>query len=59
MFKHFIIWLCLISGILLLFPADESLAIPAFARKYRFSCNTCHVAPPKLKAYGDEFAGNG
>ena len=59
MFKNVIIWLCLISGILLLFPLDKSLAIPAFARKYKFSCNTCHVAVPKLKAYGDEFAGNG
>jgi hypothetical protein len=40
--------------------ASESLyAIPAFARKYRMSCKTCHVAVPKLKPYGDEFAGNG
>ncbi|MBN1295007.1 MAG: hypothetical protein JXB48_24440 [Candidatus Latescibacteria bacterium] len=35
-----------------------SKAIPAFARKYGFSCSTCHVAAPKLKDYGDEFAGN-
>ena len=35
-----------------------SRAIPAFARKYGFSCSTCHIAAPKLKAYGDEFAGN-
>lgn len=34
-------------------------AIPAFARKYRMSCKTCHAPFPKLKAYGDEFAGNG
>jgi hypothetical protein len=34
-------------------------AIPAFARKYKISCSTCHIAMPKLKAYGDEFAGNG
>ena len=40
--------------------ASESLyAIPAFARKYRMSCKTCHMAVPKLKPYGDEFAGNG
>lgn len=37
-------------------PAE---AVPAFARKYRLSCSTCHVAVPKLKEYGDEFAGNG
>jgi hypothetical protein len=40
-------------------PVDQVEAIPAFARKYKISCNTCHVAIPKLKAYGDEFAGNG
>ena len=37
-------------------PAET---IPAFARKYSFSCSTCHIAAPKLKEYGDEFAGNG
>ncbi len=35
-------------------------AIPAFARKYRISCQVCHSpSVPKLKAYGDEVAGNG
>ncbi|MCE5251878.1 hypothetical protein LLG96_16855 [bacterium] len=38
---------------------ETGRAIPAFARKYGFSCSTCHVAVPKLKSYGDEFAGNG
>jgi hypothetical protein len=38
---------------------NRANAIPAFARKYKFSCSTCHVAVPKLKDYGDEFAGNG
>lgn len=33
--------------------------IPAFARKYRMSCKTCHEPFPRLKAYGEEFAGNG
>ncbi len=38
----------------------ESLsAIPAFARKYRMSCKTCHAPYPRLKPYGEEFAGNG
>jgi hypothetical protein len=59
MLKRLIIWMVIISGILLLFPVEESFAIPAFARKYKFSCNTCHVAAPKLKTYGDDFAGNG
>ena len=34
-------------------------AIPAFARKYKLSCTTCHAPIPKLKPYGEEFAGNG
>jgi hypothetical protein len=37
----------------------DAAAIPAFARKYRQSCSTCHVAAPKLKPYGEEFAANG
>lgn len=49
----------LVIFILTLLPLKEADAIPAFARKYKFSCNTCHVAVPKLKDYGDEFAGNG
>jgi hypothetical protein len=34
-------------------------AIPAFARKYQMTCKTCHTPFPKLKDYGEEFAGNG
>lgn len=39
--------------------ASDVFAIPAFARKYNMTCKTCHSPFPKLKAYGDEFAGNG
>jgi len=39
--------------------AETSFAIPAFARKYSMSCQTCHSPFPKLKPYGDDFAGNG
>jgi hypothetical protein len=39
--------------------AETADAIPAFARKYRMSCTTCHAPIPRLKEYGDEFAGNG
>jgi len=45
--------------LLFLFPTD-SIAIPAFARKYQISCQVCHSpAMPRLKAFGEEFAGNG
>ena len=39
--------------------ADSAHSIPAFARKYNFSCNVCHFVTPKLKPFGEEFAGNG
>ena len=38
----------------LLFPASAS-AIPAFARQYSLSCNTCHAAFPKLNSFGKDF----
>ncbi len=45
---------------LLLVPAKSIDAIPAFARKYQISCQVCHSpVAPRLKAFGDEFAGNG
>lgn len=34
-------------------------AIPVFARKYKTSCQTCHVAFPKLNPFGDAFRRNG
>ncbi|GAB4127501.1 MAG: hypothetical protein Fur0015_01100 [Ignavibacteriales bacterium] len=46
-------------AVILMLITSESLAIPAFARKYNMSCQTCHSPFPKLKPYGDEFAGNG
>lgn len=42
-----------------LFFFNEIAAIPAFARKYNMSCKTCHSPAPSLKAFGEEFAGNG
>ena len=42
-----------------LFLITDAQAIPAFARRYKISCTTCHAPFPRLKPYGDEFAGNG
>ena len=48
------------SFTILSFILPETLsAIPAFARRHKVSCTTCHTVFPKLKDYGDEFAGNG
>lgn len=55
--KYFIAFFLLL--IILVAVASTSYAIPAFARKYSMSCTTCHAPFPRLKAYGDEFAGNG
>ena len=44
--------------VLFLLP-EEAVGAPAFARRYRKSCTTCHTVFPRLKAYGDEFAGDG
>jgi hypothetical protein len=48
----------LAASILLLVP-NESDAIPAFARKYGFNCNMCHVAFIKLNDLGQRFRDNG
>ncbi|UCE06286.1 MAG: hypothetical protein JSW07_22365 [bacterium] len=56
--KILIRFICLIFAFSLFIVTDSS-AIPAFARRYKISCTTCHAPIPKLKPYGDEFAGNG
>jgi len=38
---------------------DQAQAIPAWARKYRTSCSTCHYAFPKLNGFGKAFRNNG
>ena len=54
-----ILLLTLSAFIITTIIASEVFAIPAFARKYNMTCKTCHSPFPKLKPYGDEFAGNG
>ena len=46
-----------ISLIILL--SYEASAIPAFARKYKTSCMTCHIAITKRNAFGEAFRRNG
>ena len=45
--------------IVIVFCVESLSAIPAFARKYKMSCKTCHSPYPRLKPYGQEFAANG
>jgi hypothetical protein len=44
---------------LVLMPAPKAVAIPAFARKYQTSCQTCHSNPPELNDFGEAFKKNG
>ncbi|MHC4143851.1 MAG: hypothetical protein ACYSUD_03635 [Planctomycetota bacterium] len=39
--------------------AEDARAMPAFARKYRTSCATCHEAYPRLNGVGEAFRLNG
>jgi hypothetical protein len=48
-----------LTAILLVLPAREAEGIPAFARRYRVSCQLCHNVIPALNAFGDQFAANG
>ena len=34
-------------------------AVPAFARKYKTTCTTCHTIFPKLNPFGEQFRRNG
>lgn len=45
----------LVAGAIFLASVVETEAIPAFARKYRTSCQTCHVVYPKLTPFGEAF----
>jgi len=38
-----------------LVQANRADAVPAFARKYQTSCQTCHILFPKLNAFGEAF----
>ena len=56
---HRSIAVAIVAAAILLVSAAPSDAIPAFARKYQFSCSTCHAPAPRLKPFGQEFAARG
>ncbi|NIM61084.1 MAG: hypothetical protein GTN89_09855 [Acidobacteria bacterium] len=43
------------AAFVLLLSTQDSIASPSFARKYETSCQTCHVAYPKLNTFGQAF----
>ncbi len=56
--KKLLCVLLIFAGVLWLFPINGQ-AIPAFARKYGFNCNMCHVSFAKLNDFGQRFRNNG
>src|SRR6266536_1193517 len=42
-------------GIVVWGGLSPAAAVPVFARKYQTSCQTCHVAFPKLNPFGEAF----
>ena len=56
--KRFMLSLFVAMMIVPLF-VGQSYSIPAFARKYKTSCQTCHNGYPKLNAFGEAFRRNG
>ncbi|MDP4219199.1 MAG: hypothetical protein Q8916_04475 [Bacteroidota bacterium] len=54
-----VLYLSILAFFFVLVLSENSSAIPAFARKYKTSCATCHVGFPKLNAFGDAFRRNG
>ena len=54
-----VILLSILVSILGFLHAPSVQAIPAFARKYQTSCQTCHTGFPKLNPFGQAFRLNG
>ncbi|HPG40954.1 MAG TPA: hypothetical protein PLP19_17985 [bacterium] len=57
--KRNTLYAAVLFTLIIIFIAGNAFAIPAFARRYKISCSTCHAPFPKLKPYGADFAGNG
>jgi len=51
--------LCLLTAVFVSLNVPSASAIPAFARKYETSCQTCHTGFPKLNPFGEAFRLNG
>jgi len=50
---------CSVLAAVVVLHATRADAVPAFARKYQTSCQTCHIVFPKLNAFGEAFRLNG
>lgn len=57
--KRILLAVAMLATFLFGIGAESTQAIPAFARRYKLTCKTCHHPFPRLTAYGEDFAGNG
>ena len=57
--KKLLVSLLLATIMIVILAPLTAEAIPAFARTHKISCTTCHAPFPRLKDFGEEFAGNG
>lgn len=51
--------LLILVGFAAIFWVEGTWAIPTFSRKYKTSCQTCHLAFPRLTSFGEAFRLNG
>ena len=54
-----LLWITVVALLVGVFSARTADAIPAFARKYETSCQTCHLVFPRLTPFGEAFRRNG
>jgi len=47
------------AGFVAVALTPDAYGIPAFSRKYKTSCSTCHYAAPMLNGFGKAFKNNG
>ncbi|NOY93435.1 MAG: hypothetical protein GXP55_19810 [Deltaproteobacteria bacterium] len=47
------------AGVIIVLSTSPAYAIPAFARQYGTSCQTCHTVFPALTPFGEAFRRNG
>ncbi len=55
----FVSVILIVLAIFLVMLNQQARGVPSFARKYRTSCQTCHVSFPSLNAFGRAFRNNG
>ncbi|MCZ6774826.1 MAG: hypothetical protein O7D34_00025 [Ignavibacteria bacterium] len=48
-------FLIILASIIIFSDLKNAYSVPYFARKYNVTCNTCHVMPPVLNQFGENF----